>query len=78
MGNSGQTTVSNFLIDIANIGDREKVPPHVPHVTLHTILTSTPRSDYSSDAVIVYKDESESTYAGSRVVPPPSYDDLDF
>ncbi|KAF9782375.1 hypothetical protein BJ322DRAFT_1111242 [Thelephora terrestris] len=31
-----------------------------------------------SDAVVVYKDESENSCNGSRVVPPPSYDDLDF
>lgn len=32
----------------------------------------------SSDAVVVYNDVSENSSAGPSVVPPPSYDDLDF
>jgi len=35
-------------------------------------------TETSSDAVIVYNDGSENACAGSRVVPPPDYDDLDF
>jgi hypothetical protein len=67
---------------VANVGVGEKVIPRASHIILDSELTCI-CSVHSSDAVIVYNDASENSYADlGRVrvpsfTPPPRYEDFD-
>lgn len=70
-----KTTVADFFI--INVGrGKEVIICALNHVSQPELTWTCPT--HSSDAVIVYKDVSENGCLGSRIAPPPSYEDLEF